>query len=278
MIIDAQVHAYEANTPARPWVHDLPDLEVAEITGDQMVAAMDEVGVDGAILVSPWLQYRTDSSYAEQVFRDHPDRFRLVSPIDHLADGVPARVEQWLATPGAVGVRLFVLPRKPFAADMPSVRATVEGATGVGMPVNVHCWGFLPELGALARAYPDTQFVLDHMGLKQFDFPPAPPDALADLDQVLALAHLPNIAIKLTGACTYSRRPFPYDDLWEPIGRVIDTFGLDRTMWGTDWQRATPTLSYEQGVSAFRDHWPLGAEEKAALMGGTAMRLYRWEP
>jgi L-fuconolactonase len=265
LLIDAQVHAYEANSPTRPWVQPLPDLEVAEITGDQMVAAMDAVGVDGAILVSPWLQYRTDTSYAEAVFAAHPDRFRLVAPIDHLRDGVAARVAEWVATPGAAGVRLFVLPRKPFGAELP------------GLPVNVHCWGFLDELGDLARTYPDTQFVLDHLGLEQPHFPPAPPDALAGLDAVLALARHPNVAIKLTGVCTYSRRPFPYDDLWEPVARVLDTYGIDRCLWGTDWQRATPMLSYQQAVDAFRHHWPLSASDRSAVMGGNAGRLYHWE-
>jgi predicted TIM-barrel fold metal-dependent hydrolase len=115
------------------------------------------------------------------------------------------------------------------------------------------------------------------MGLEQPHFPPAPPDVLAELDQVLALARHPNVAIKLTGACTYSRRPFPYDDLWEPIGRVLDAYGIDRCMWGTDWQRATPILSYDEALRAFRDHWPLSDADRAALLGGTAMRLYGWE-
>jgi predicted TIM-barrel fold metal-dependent hydrolase len=114
------------------------------------------------------------------------------------------------------------------------------------------------------------------MGLTQPLIPPAPEDALADLRQLLALARYPNLAVKITGACTYSRRPFPYDDLWEPLARVIDSFGVDRCMWGTDWTRTTGILSYEQGISAFRDHWPINASEKAALMGETATRIYGW--
>jgi hypothetical protein len=45
-IIDSQVHAYEANTPKRPW-HSVPNWP-DHVTGDEMVAAMDKVGVDGA--------------------------------------------------------------------------------------------------------------------------------------------------------------------------------------------------------------------------------------
>ena len=43
-ILDSQVHAYERNHPGRPWVGTLTGPE--EVTGDQMVAAMDEAGVD----------------------------------------------------------------------------------------------------------------------------------------------------------------------------------------------------------------------------------------
>jgi len=49
-IIDAQVHAYERNHPGRPW-HAVLHGPV-EVTGADMVNAMDAVGVDGAILVS----------------------------------------------------------------------------------------------------------------------------------------------------------------------------------------------------------------------------------
>src|SRR5689334_2322825 len=49
MVIDAQVHAYAANTPERPW-HSVPNWP-AHVTGDEMVAAMDKVGVDGAIYI-----------------------------------------------------------------------------------------------------------------------------------------------------------------------------------------------------------------------------------
>ena len=69
-IIDSQVHAYERNHPGRPWQGTL--VGPAEVTGDQMVAAMDAVGVDGAMLVSPFSMYRYDASYALEVCGEAP--------------------------------------------------------------------------------------------------------------------------------------------------------------------------------------------------------------
>src|ERR1700690_2170428 len=66
-IIDAQVHAYAANTPERPW-HNVPNWP-AHVTGDEMVAAMDKVGVAGAIYISPFSMYQYDGTYAISVQR-----------------------------------------------------------------------------------------------------------------------------------------------------------------------------------------------------------------
>src|ERR1700750_170573 len=102
VIIDAQVHAYERDHPGRPWAGVLTGP--AEVTGDQMVAAMDAVGVDGAVLVSPFSLYRYDASYALEVHRQHPDRIGLVKPVDPNDLAVAETIGQWAATPGTVGV------------------------------------------------------------------------------------------------------------------------------------------------------------------------------
>jgi len=85
-IIDSQVHAYEANTPKRPWFR-VPNWP-AHVTGDEMAAAMDKVGVDGAIFISPFSMYRYDGSYAVEVQRAHHGRFALVKPVDPDDPGV----------------------------------------------------------------------------------------------------------------------------------------------------------------------------------------------
>ncbi len=60
-IIDSQVHAHEANRPKRSWSR-VPNWP-AHVTGDEMVAAMDKVGADGAINVSPLSMYRCPSAH-----------------------------------------------------------------------------------------------------------------------------------------------------------------------------------------------------------------------
>jgi predicted TIM-barrel fold metal-dependent hydrolase len=273
--IDCQVHAYERNHPERPWSGYLQGPE--EVTGDQMVAAMDTLGVDGALLISPFSLYRYDASYAQEVYAKHPGRFGLIKPFDPRSESVADEIAEWAKTPGVVGARIM-LTAQPFEADDPRLNRILAAGARAGIPVNVMCSGKLPLLRELVRRNPDTQVVVDHLGLVQPPEPPPPPEPFADLPNVLSLAAFDNVAIKISGAGTLSHQPFPYQDIWESLRKIFDAFGFDRCMWGTDWTRAVKLLTYEQGVEAFRVTDQLSDSERSALMGGTLMKIYNWSP
>jgi L-fuconolactonase len=272
--IDSQVHAYERNHPGRPWVGTL--VGPAEVTGDQMVAAMDAVGVDGALLVSPFSMYRYDASYAVTVSAAHPTRFRLIKPVDTTDPRVADTIADWAATAGAVGVRIFLRDEVSSDPADPGINRALAAALRHNLPVNLACSGRLEQVGPLARRNPDTQLVIDHLGLQQPQAPPPPAQPFADLPKLLALASSPNIAVKISGACTLSHEPFPYKDLWDPLGRIFDAFGFERCLWGTDWTRAVGLLTYKQGVEAFRVTDRLSDSDRAILMGGALQRIYNW--
>ena len=82
--------------------------------------------------------------------------------------------------------------------------------------------------------------------------------------------------MKISGACTLSHEQFPYNDIWDPLGRIFDAFGFERCMWGTDWTRAVGMLTYKQGVDAFLVTDRFAETERAALMGDTLQQVYNW--
>ena len=274
LTLDAQVHAYERNHPGRPWLGTL--YGPTEVTGDQMVAAMDAVGVDGAVLVSPFSMYRYDASYAKEVYAAHPDRFRLVKPVDPTDPAVLETIADSASTNGTVGIRVFLRDNVSTDPADPAINRALATAAQHSLPVNLACTGRLDQAGQLAARNPNTRLVIDHLGLPQPHEPPPPADPFADLPKLLALAAHDNVAVKISGACTLSHDPFPYEDLWDPLGRVFEVFGFDRCMWGTDWTRAVGLLTYEQGVEAFRVTDRLSDSDRALLMGKTLQRVYNW--
>ena len=105
-IIDSQVHVYEANTPKRPW-HSVPNWPDHD-TGEEMVAALGKVGVDGAIFISAFSMYQYDASYAVEVQRAPPGKFGIVKPVNPDDPAVADVIADWKKTPGTVGIRIMM--------------------------------------------------------------------------------------------------------------------------------------------------------------------------
>jgi L-fuconolactonase len=276
-IIDSQVHAYEANTPKRPW-HSVPNWP-PHVTGDEMVAAMDRVGVDGAIFISAFSLYQYDASYAVEVQRKHAARFAIIKPVDPMDPAVGDVIAQWRKQPGAVAVRIMLTTREVgLRPDDPGLDRIAREAARHNFPVNVLFWGNMEAGTTLIDRHPNTRFIVDHMAIQQPRTPPAPPEPWADLPKVLALAKRPNALIKVSGACTLSQRPYPFYDIWDPLARIFDAWGFERCLWGTDWTRAFAVVNYEQAVEPFLKTDRLSASERAMLMGGACAKAYGWAP
>jgi predicted TIM-barrel fold metal-dependent hydrolase len=276
IVIDSQVHSYEANTPQRPWF-SVPNWPT-HVTGDEMVAAMDKVGVDGAIFVSPFSMYQYDASYAVEVQKKHPGRFALVKPVNPDDPAVADVIAEWKKTPGAVGIRIILTKESNRAPDDPGIARICRAATKHDFPINILFWGNINAGRALIDRYPDTRFVIDHMAIMQPNVPPVPPEPWTDLPAVVDIARRKNAVIKISGACTLSKQPYPFPDIWDPLKRLFAAWGFERCLWGTDWTRAFAVVNYEQAVEPFLKTDKLSDSERAMLMGGASAKAYGWSP
>ena len=151
----------------------------------------------------------------------------------------------------------------------------------------------IKEVTALARAVPQTTIVLDHMASPLGIGPYAGRhDEIfaAWKADVIELAREPNVVVKLGGlgmvtfgSPYYGRRP-PASSMdlaseWRPyIETSIEAFGVDRSMFESNFPVDRPTCSYRTLWNAFKI-LAAGAsrEEKSALFTGTAKRVYRLE-
>src|SRR4029077_11252662 len=77
-----------------------------------------------------------------------------------------------------------------------------------------------------AERHPGLKLIVDHYG--------RPDAAWTNLPDVVALARFPNIALKATGAPSYSSEPYPYRNIHGNIRRLYDAYGPARMFWGTD--------------------------------------------
>ncbi|MDT0544827.1 MULTISPECIES: amidohydrolase family protein [Streptomyces] len=130
----------------------------------------------------------------------------------------------------------------------------------------------LPAAIDAVRDLPGLRFVLDHAAK-----PPVASGARDPWDgELAALAALPNVVCKLSGLVTEAAW-----DSWLPehvlpyAEHVLDTFGPDRVLFGSDWPVCTLAATYDQVVDlADRATRRLTEAERAAVFGTSATRAY----
>ena len=178
-------------------------------------------------MVSSFSAYEYDASYALEVYNTYPDKFRVVTPVDATNPAIEDVVAK-MSGDARRARHSHTNARRPADGRGPSrFEPRFRSAAKHGLPVNLLCWGILDKGLPHIQRHRDTVIVIDHLGLLQPARPPVPADVWADLPKLLALAQYENVRVKISGACTMSHQPFPYDDIWEPVLRVIDAFGLD---------------------------------------------------
>lgn len=291
-IIDAQVHIvgskdslewpWDANFGAA-WGNMSPEMAAkiakhdSHCDGETMIAAMDTVGVDATILVAT-SHYGWDDGYSLAAAGRYPDRFRVVGRIDPSRDDVEDAVALWSDNPLTLGLRILAVSE--------TLRARIEGgahdrlfaaAQDHGVPICMNISGSLPMLGPIAERFPDLQFVIDHLGMKQPPLQEADNDRFQRLPELLALASRPNVAVKLTGAPTLSMMDFPYPDIWPALHAIMGAYGTERLMWGSDWTRVTGVVTYDESVRYLTESREIGDAEKRLILGANLRRIFRWQ-
>jgi predicted TIM-barrel fold metal-dependent hydrolase len=138
-IIDSQVHVYEANTPKRPW-HSVPNWP-DHVTGDEMVAAMDRVGVDGAIFISAFPCTATTRAMRWKCNGLIPAGSRSSSRSIRTIRPVADVIADWKKTPGTVGIRIMMTKEAGRDPRGPGLDRILRAAVRYDFPVNMLCWG-----------------------------------------------------------------------------------------------------------------------------------------
>jgi L-fuconolactonase len=291
-VIDAQIGVWDAPSDAFPWdnadfgrgasgggvearirQHQTTETNTVEAA----LAKMDELGVGAAILSLPMF-YGFNPAYAVAAAERFPDRFASTPRFDHTGADVDARMAGLRDQAGVLGARIIFL-NEPAIAGLRAgeYEPLWTAAERHDVPLMVFCPRILPDIDAVARAHPELQLIIDHFGLAQPPLMDADPEPFGTLPQLLAMAELPNVAVKFSGAPTLSGEPFPYSDLWPHLHRVIEAFGPERLIWASDYQRVKDH-TYAEALAFVRDTAELSDSEKEWILSGSARRILRWEP
>lgn len=265
-IVDAHAHVWTLDAAAFPWQPTFGIIPTEPASPEELLAAMDRNGVAHALLVQP-SAYGSDHRFLLAAVGESPARFSAIGLVDPEDPGSP-RLAAELVEGGCIGFRVNLsLDRS--TAERQAAAGTWPHLGALGVPI---CLRATPshqaQVKQIAADVPDTQLVIDHLGLPE----PGETRAIVRLGE---LARLDNCMLKIAGVWRASTLDSPYQDTWPILSAALDLFGASRLMWGSDYPAVRPDRGYPNAIAAIRTLPFMDADGLDRVMAGTARRCWR---
>jgi L-fuconolactonase len=277
-IVDSHVHLYDVARLKYGWLAGVPKI-ARTYKLPEFDAVRGAVQVDGIVFAEVWVDPGLHVQEAAFVQEMADADKRLCGMVAHAPVEKGAAVAEDLAELQKFGAlrgirRLIEIERDPGICLEPGFVEGVRTVGRHGLPFDICVKHFAMAYALeLVRRCPDVQFVLDHIGK------PCIKHGLREpwWGQIRELAKLPNVVVKLSGVITEAdHAAWTAEQVMPYVAHVVDAFGFDRLMYGSDWTVSELTHRYPEWV-AILDRVVAGAsvEELRSLYRGTAIRTYR---
>ena len=288
-VVDAHLHLFKANTEQYPRdVFEEMTPDDREEPAEEFLAAMDQAGVDHAIIVPLSVHDR----YLAEILVEFPGRFAGVGVYDAEAPDGAGQVQRRVEEVGIQGLRFYGFGGEE-GQEAESLAVFPTLAAMRDLDLKVWFYGSPDQVRLLERVMatlPGLKVVLNHLGFcpdiwmelaidedrrPRFDIP-LPPDSL-NLIEEMAQKFPDDLYVHVSGQYAFTQTPYPYPDLQEVVSRIYSAFGAERMLNASDWPWIKSNPGYEE-VIALVDHYlpDIPESDRDAIRGGTAHTLFRF--
>ncbi|PSL29976.1 amidohydrolase family protein [Chitinophaga ginsengisoli] len=273
MIIDAHQHFWQYHPVKDAWITDDMKVIQEDFLPHHLQPVLQENGVDGCVAVQAD-QSETETDFLLDLAAQHNFIKGVVGWVDLRADNLSERLEHFSRFEKLKGFRHIVqgepdpafILRSDFCEGIRALSKYNFTYDILVYPVQ------LPAVAAFVQLFPDLRLVIDHMAKPYFKTG----DISVWETHMRAIAEHPHVYCKLSGLVTeadwqkWDAAHFaPFLDV------VLDAFGPERLMFGSDWPVCKLAASYTEVIGIVTDYISrLSADEKAGIMGGNAVRFY----
>jgi len=277
-IIDSHVHLFDTERLRYSWLVRRPGINRPHLFPDYLQATKG-VNVEKLVFAEVWVDPHLNLAEAEWLAEQaslHPAIVGMIAAVP-LENGraVLNDVARLQNHPTFRAVRRITEAEvdERFCEQERFVEA-VRSVGDLGIVCDVCVFAHqLPGVVSLARQCPNTMIVLDHIG--------KPAIRHNDIEQwrndIRALSGLPNVATKISGVLTEAdQRSWSRDIVRPYLDHVIECFGFDRIMFGSDWPVLALTTSIQEWVDIV--DWTVkgcDASDISRLYRDNAARIYK---
>ena len=267
-MIDAHQHIWTLGRNGCTWPSEAEGPIFRDYGWADFEAVAAPLGVTRTVLVQSQEDAR-DTRWLIEIAEAAPAVAAVVGWADLAAPGAAEDVAALAARPKLNGLRPMVQDRSPDWYDDPALEPGLHAMAEHGLRLDALVR--VPHLAALDRLagrMPGLAIVIDHAAKPRI----GADDGFAEWHSAIApLSGRPNVFCKLSGLLTECGEA-PAEAVEGYIRAMLDLFGAERVMWGSDWPVLELVSSYTEWLDLARACVPAAAHE--AVFGGTAARFY----
>jgi predicted TIM-barrel fold metal-dependent hydrolase len=267
-----------------------PSLQDMAAPPELMIAQMDAVGVDKAVLYQGHVYGRLND-YLADCARRYPERMVAVAQILEAYGDLPEQLDEVRRAAGTLGLKGLYYEIEHFrivgssaAVDDKRFDPLWEELTGLGM---VLIWDigrhldpadhlkYLGRVRRIVERFPKMVCILSHFGSYIRDLESK---RIYNWDDILSVAALDNVFLEILQVQYPSTRtgdeyPFPMGQ--KTIEDAYRRLGAEKLVWGADMPALERACTYRQSIDYVRAHCPfMTAREKDRVLGGNAAEMF----
>ncbi|GAA0542143.1 amidohydrolase family protein [Chitinophaga japonensis] len=274
MIIDSHQHFWQYHPVKDAWITDDMKVIQRDFLPPDLQPVLEQNGVDGCVAVQAD-QSETETQFLLDLAAAHPFIKGVVGWTDLRAPDLATKLERYAGAGKLKGFRHIVqgepdpdfLLREDFCKGVQALASYDFTYDILIYPIQ------LPAAEKFVQRFPLQRLVIDHMAK-----PYCKTGDIAEWEKSMrAIAQSPNVYCKISGLVTEADW-----QRWQPadfapyLDVVLDAFGPQRLMYGSDWPVCLVAAEYAQVKGIVTDYISrLGAAEQAAIMGGNATAFYK---
>ena len=272
--IDAHQHFWQFNPSRDSWITEEMAVIQRDFLPHHLQPLLQQHGFDGCVLVQN-SQPEPENVFLLQAAQQHDFVKGVVGWVDFLAEDVEERLAQLATNEKLKGFR-YVLQGNPDKALMlrPAFKSGIAKLQKHGFTYDILIYP--DQLGyteQFVSAFPDQPFVIDHLAK-----PHIRTDELKEWRQdMLTFAKHEHVSCKVSGLVAEADwKNWKQADFVPYLDTVVETFGMNRLMFGSDWPVCLVAAQYGQVLGIVEDYFSsFSKTEQAAFFGGNATAFYR---
>lgn len=272
--IDAHQHFWSYDPVNYSWINDNMKILKRDFLPNQLYPLLKKNGFDGSIAVQARASHK-ENQFLMDSANQHDFIKGIVGWADLCSDDIEKQLEKLASYPKLCGIRHLVQdePDEHFLLR-PRFKRGISFLKNYDLVYEILIYPrHLPVAVAFVNEFPDHKFVLDHIAK-----PDIKNQKIDDwADGIRALAEHPGVFCKLSGMVTEAAwYEWKEDDFKPYLDVVLEAFGSDRLMIGSDWPVCTLSASYDDVINIVTDYLTqtLSGSELEKIQGINAVRCY----